>query len=214
LGQYETALRRHQTAHRQLLPIDGRWRTVRLLVDLAATQMALGMLPEAADSLAEAERIAQRDQLAELKAYIGLAQGYQLYRAGDGAAARQRLAHVVQQMTHLKRAIGVVEAEILQAHIALEQQEWGQESRPIEASLRYVAEQRLDGAYQREELYWMAYRIAAERYPALAPAILEQGQAFVTGVIGEIEDRGLRNSYLQTAPVARLLDRKLSPDTA
>lgn len=210
-GRYEQALVRHQTAHRQLLPIDGRWRTVTLLTQMAATQMALGMLPEAADSLAEAERIAQRDQLVELKSAIGLAQGYQLYLAGEGAAARQRLAHVREQMAQLKRPIGMVEAEILQAYIALQAQEEEPEALAVEASLRYVAEERLDGAYQREELYWMAYRVAAEHYPAMAPPILTRGQAFVNGAAAEIEDMRLRDSYFQTAPVARLLDPKLLP---
>jgi hypothetical protein len=181
---------------------------------MAATQMALGMVGEAADSLAEAERIAQRDQLVELKASIGLAQGYQLYLAGEGAAARRRLAHVAEQMAHLKRAIGVVEAEILQAYIALEGQAWEREALPIEESLCYVAEQRLDGAYQREEVYWMGYRVAAECYPALAPAILERGRAFVTGAAAEVEDVRLRASYLQTVAVARLLDLKRLPDSA
>lgn len=212
LGQYESGLARHQVAYRQLLPIDGTWRTVTLLIHMAATQMALGELAAAADSLAEAERIAKKDTMVELQAHAGLAQGYRLYLAGDRTAARRQLARVVEQMAHLKRMIGIVEAEILQAYIALEQLELEQEDLPIEVSLRYVAEQRLDGAYQREALYWMAYQVAASDYPALASAILARGQAFVVGAAEEIEEIRLRNSYLQAAPVARLLAFELSPE--
>jgi DNA-binding SARP family transcriptional activator/predicted ATPase len=209
LGQYESALARHQAAHKQLAVIDNAWRRVTLLIHLSATQIALGQLEEAAQSLIAAEQLAWEKNLAELLAYISLAEGYRLYFAGEWAAARERLTEAARQMARIKRPVGVAEAEILRAYIGLKRPERAhlvaEDMAAIEESLRFSAEQRLDGAYQRELLYWLAYQTAVALYPALAPVVLERGRAFVVTTARQIGDDAFRVSYLATEGVSRLL---------
>lgn len=207
LGDYAGGLRLHQEGRRHLEPTNEPWRMSLLLIEMAETQIAMDALDEAAATLTGARALAEKHNMVEHQAHVTLAEGHHLLAAQQWAEAHQKLGAAVAQMAAIKRQIGVVEAEILRAYSALRSGA-ALDSAALASTLAFVADRRLDGAYQRELLYCQAYSVAQTTGSPLATAVLRSGRAFVDGVSAEITDLATQRLYRRQPTVTHLLKAK------
>ncbi len=204
LGRPVYALTLFHPSMVELKGVNEKWRLTMACVELASAQMQVEGFDDARSTLRQGEQIAQKHNLTELQAHVTLARAYLDYYSKRFADATRLFADAQQRMGSLKRPIGVIESQVMQASCALERGDIDAAQRVLGDSLEYVARERLDGAYQRERLYSVAYQVALALEPDMAEPILQAAHAFVTAVVDGVKEEEWRASYLARTAVQSL----------